>query len=247
MDKAPYTPGDKGHQGSGMVFYMVSSAIVSVFINGVTVSAILRATDLHAAPWQLGVLGSSLGAVYGVSCLLFGKCLGHVSPKAKFIAAASIYTVASFALTRVDSFWPLWTAVVMGLGLGGALLWPTIEQAICEGCSKLQIRRNLGAFSVSWSAGVTVGTFVVGPLYRASSVLPFYVFVTVGILMLAAFSLTPSLSVNPPARLLGNREDLQEEVPPGLSNKFLFLARLIDFLAYVSVSNLRALFPKQGI
>jgi MFS family permease len=53
--------------------------------------------------------------------------------------------------------------------------------------------------------------------------------------------------VNPPARLLGNREDLQEEVPPGLSNKFLFLARLINFLAYVSVSNLRALFPKQGI
>ena len=147
------------------------------------------------------------------------------------------------SLPQAGGFWPL-CALFFTTALGGAIYWPTIEGIICEGRTREQIRRNLGTFNVLWSVGMAVGVLLTGTLYELRPSLPFHIAAcNVGVLFVA-FLLLPSPPLLSPQA--NDAPDQPEAARPQAGVSFLYLSRVMMFLCYFAVFNLRFLFPKYG-
>ena len=227
--------------------YLASAVPVSIIVNLTFLSAIFVATkDLNAAPWQLGLLGAAMTGTYAALCPIFSRFLARTAHRLKGIAVCLLYVTVGAAAPHVRSVWSL-MALVMLLGIAGAIYWPMIEGVICEGCTRARMRRNLGTYCVLWCAGVTAGTLMAGRLYDLSSSAAFYGTGALAVAVLIVFAVTPSpgAAATSASCPTGPNNDY-EEVPQRVATDFLYLSRVLGFLSYFTFGSLRSLFPKYG-
>jgi len=226
--------------------YLASTLLVSVVINVILLCAIFMATGrLQAQPWQLGLLGAAVTGIYALMCPIFGRLIGRADPRPKAMAVCLMYVVVGSVAPGVRSVWPL-VALVGLLGVAGAIYWPMIEGVICEGRTRAQMRRNLGTFSILWCAGVALGTLAAGPLYDLGGHWAFLLAAGIALALLLLFAVSPS--PHGPQRIPDGTSAANEEevIPRETANGFLYLSKVLVFLAYFTYGALRTLFPKYG-
>lgn len=227
--------------------YLATAFAVAFLINMTYVAANFYAIELRATARQIGLLGSMVTGIYCVMCPLFGWLVGRSDPKRKVLAAALLYVAFIPGIPFAGSFWPVATLVVL-IGIPGGLFWPTIEDVICAGRTRAQMRRNLGSFCVLWCSGMTCGTLLSGPLFEWSHVAPFWLAGLVALGLVALFAAAPSpRTCRGEQGAAGSANGADDHAPPELARNFLYLARVANFLVYVALACVRFLFPKYGI
>ena len=228
-------------------YYFACVPLVSVIISLAFLSAIFVATDVfNAEEWKLGLLGAAVTGTYALLCPILGRLIGHVDPKPKVIAVCLMYVAVGSVAPQLRSLWLL-LALLGLLGLAGAIYWPMIESVVCEGCTRAQMRRNLGTFNVLWCGGVTCGTILAGPLYDVSAYWPFYVAAAIAVALLILFIVIPSpRGTQEEVDAASSSDHEEKEVPREVANSFLYLSKVLVFLAYFTYGCLRSLFPKYG-
>ena len=228
-------------------YYLAAVPFVSIIVNVTFLSAIYIATkDLKAKTWQLGLLGACVTGIYALFCPIFGRLLRGVDTKPKAIAVCLMYILLCVTVPWAHGFWLLLGLVVL-LGLAGAIYWPMMEGVACEGRMRSSIRRNLGTYNVLWSVGLTCGTLLAGRLYDLGSHWPFHVCACIALALLVLFVVTPSPHAPEEEEAAArNAEHTDEDVQRELANSFLYLSKVLVFLAYFTFGSLRSLFPKYG-
>ena len=214
----------------------------SVWIFLTLLPSTFYAIDLGAEAWQVGLMGSSVLGAYALLCPVMARVPLRIW--AKVAIAFALYACSPALALLAGSFWQLWAAIIW-VGCAGALYWPSVEVALCEGQPTHEIRRNLGSFNISWGTGVFVGALVSGRIYELDPHLPF-------IMASAAALVALALLFRLPGRLPGRvtpapAEQAKRDVPtPQFARSFVRLCLLLNFLTYFAVTMLQYLYPKLG-
>jgi MFS family permease len=202
--------------------------------------------NLQAKPWELGLLGAAVTGTYALFCPIFGRLLRRADIRRKAIAVCVMYLLVGGLAPVLRSLWLL-TALIAFLGFAGAVYWPMVEGVVCEGRAGAEVRRVLGTFNVLWCGGTTAGTLLAGPLYDLHPNLPFHVALGLAAIVLVLFLLTPSPHATGSAGAAAGPPNHEEAgVPAEVAAGFLYLSKVMVFLAYFTYGSLRALFPKYG-
>jgi len=127
----------------------------------------LQAIGLKASPFILGLLPALSAGVYIISAATFGRLSDRSSRMGMARWGALVRAVAAFGLTQAHSVGALlaWMPV---LGIANGLFWPGLQAAIGEFWPERDLRKNLGAFNVSWSTGKMLGFLGGGVLIGAA-------------------------------------------------------------------------------
>ena len=226
--------------------YLASVPLLGGVIPMVMLSATFVAVDFGAKPWHLGLLGCGMAGTYALFCPIFGRLLGRAHPKAKGIVACAMFVLVSALMAQVSGFWLLFALVIV-IGLAGAIYWPTITGVICEGRTRAGVRRSLGTYNVLWCFSNACGTFLAGRLYEVGRAWPFHVGACLAAVALLLLAVMRSPNAHDAAsESASGPHDCEDEVPRELATTFFYLSRVINFLAFFTLGSLRYLFPKYG-
>ena len=120
--------------------------------------------EVHAPAWQLGLLPVFSGIAY----ILVALRAGALSDRIGRGRLCRIGMAGYAAFCVLASFVPSVPLVALLGALNGAslaLVWPALQAKIGDDSSAADLERNLGDFSLSWSAGKTLGFFAFAPVY----------------------------------------------------------------------------------
>ena len=172
--------------------------------------------------------------------------------------AGALLTGLAFALMPLANT-PIHMILLMAAcGCGMASFWPALEAWMSEGGNEEEVRRELGAFNVSWSVGGALGPLIGGLIYTVSGSLAFLMAAcgTVIVVFLTSLHKKPATAdagtemagaengiASPGDEMGGGAEIRQERV----SRNLLYAAWIANFASWFAVSELRVLFPKLGL
>ena len=120
--------------------------------------------EAKAPPWQLGLLPVLSGIAYIVVALKAGALSDRVGRGRLARMGMAGFAAFCFAATFVPSVLLLSVVAVL-CGAGLALVWPALQASIGDVSDADDLERNLGEFSLSWSAGKTLGFFACAAIY----------------------------------------------------------------------------------
>ncbi len=224
-------------------FYLMSVFPASVWIYLILLPSTFYAIDLGARAWQVGLMGSSVLGAYALLCPVMARV--PLKIWAKVGIALTLYTCLPALALLAGNFWHLW-AVVIWLGCAGALYWPSVEVALCEGRPAHEITKNLGSFNISWGTGVFVGALVSGRIYEFDPHLPFIIASAAALIALALLFHLPR-PLPAPITPAPAEQAMRDVPPPDAARSFVRLCLLLNFLTYFTVTMLLYLFPTLGV
>lgn len=197
-----------------------------------------RGLELHATPFELGLLLTANFLIYVFIAIISGYLSDLFGRRFVTVIAAGVCTASWLGMTYAQEVWQLLALGVLG-GSGLALLWPPVEAWLADlsGNSGRVLNRNLGLFNIAWTAGLMVGPLVAGVAWRSWSVLTFAAAAATGLgcLIIALFTPTAPPAdehVAPPAHL-----------DPRLVTAFLLVAWVGMFSLSFSRGLIGATFP----
>jgi len=219
----------------GMVFFVVP----------------LIAIKLGAGPFALGMFGFLFGIFYTFLTPLFGRLCDRTGSKKLVFTAALFSAAACLVLPFLRSVLLLF-AFVSFYGVCAAVFWPCIEVWIAKN-SKGNILRAVGLFSVSWCAGISVGTLASGMVSAASLAYPPYIgaaFCALVAVFSAIAKEEKTVSTDPETpkpRNLETNNKITGKPTNKLTNVFLRIAWMSNFMVWFVVGAIRFLFPKLAV
>jgi len=116
-----------------------------------------------ANEWELGILGALAALPYILAPTIFGRLSDRVGRKPVIVSGLCIYFAVSLAYAVSSGLWQLAILRVLE-GISFSLIWPCAEAFVGDNAPGKSRSAAVGLYSVSWSAGYTVGPFLVGIL-----------------------------------------------------------------------------------
>ncbi|MCE9582331.1 MAG: MFS transporter [Planctomycetes bacterium] len=181
---------------------------------------------MHATPAQMGMLPVAGGLAYVVASWASGRLSDRVSRTT--LARIGLFGFAAFCLLAWRSRSIGWVYAVSPVGgFANALIWPGLQALVGDESAPEELEKNLGTFSLSWSAGKTLGFFLGGVAW-----LTFHLDTLVGCAIVSA-AMIPLV----PSRPAGHRAVAAPLVahggpPPALKSAYLKAAWLANFASY---------------
>ncbi len=215
-------------------------------MGNVIIAVPLFAISLGASVFALGMLGSTL-SLSGLSLyFLFGKLSEKWGRKSLVMLGFTIYIVVflllsypSLALYRLYLFMAL-------LGMGGAMIWPTMEAWIAEIETEEPLNKKVGLFNVSWSGGMVIGPLLGGILFEIKPRLPFYFALAISVfIFLILLWRTSVIGSTIKSTTSFHTNSLSEEASIR-SSLYTTLSRIAAFTTALSVGTIRYIFPRLG-
>jgi MFS family permease len=141
--------------------YISSSILGNLVLPVYSLFIPLLAAELHANPFEIGVVGGAANAVYAFMPFVMGRISDRGSARKFFIISSfAILSIVSTLYFLANS--PM-TLIVLRLfeGVGWAMLWPSIESSLTHNTT-MDPRKVLTIFNLSWSSAAAAG-----PLFGA--------------------------------------------------------------------------------
>jgi len=192
--------------------------------------------EAHAPAWQLGLLPVGSGIAYILVALRAGALSDRIGRGR--LARIGMAGFAGFCICAsfVESV-PLLSLLGILNGAALALVWPALQASIGDASTSTDLERNLGAFSLSWSAGKTLGFFAFASVYGLLGpwALPFC-----GAL---ALSMVPLVPAGPEAHRPDAPLVVDDHHPPALRAAHLRAGWWCNFAAYGMGATLVYMYP----
>jgi MFS family permease len=192
--------------------------------------------EAHAPAWQLGLLPVGSGIAYILVALRAGALSDRVGrgrlARIGMAGFAGFCVAASF----VESV-PLLSVLAILNGAALALVWPALQASIGDLSDAGDLERNLGEFSLSWSAGKTLGFFAFAPVY---ALLGSWALPLCGGLALAMVPLVPG---GPETHAAGAPLVRDDHHPPALRAAHLRAGWWCNFASYGMGATLVYMYP----
>jgi len=211
------------------------------------------------------MFGFLFGIFYTFLTPLFGRMCDRTGSKKLVFIAALLSAAACLVLPSLRSIFLLF-AFVSFYGVCAAVFWPCIEVWIAKN-SKGNVLRAVGLFSVSWCAGISVGTLASGMVSAVSLTYPPYI----GAAFCALAAVFTSMAKEDKAVSTYQRVNVSESKDDSLNhetskpqnletnnqttskptnkltNVFLKIAWMSNFMVWFVVGAIRFLFPKLAV
>ena len=195
--------------------------------------------ELHASVLVLGLLGTAGAAVYALSCAMSGVLADRFGKETMLPLGCCILILADCSILWVSRI-PHLFLLVAAASFGAAMFWPSLMKWVGEKGDHKGLGKRVGAFNISWSAGIMVGPFIGGRLYTMDYRCPY---------ILGAFIVLCVLLL-----LLRFRKRLGREIicpeepavqkPGGDAKGFIYIAWLANFSIWFTIGATENLFPK---
>ncbi|NNN36029.1 MFS transporter [Streptomyces sp. S3(2020)] len=117
---------------------------------------------------QIGVLAALYPAVWGAGQMLTGWWSDHIGRK-HLITAGMLLQAAAIALVAAGTTFPVWATAQILLGIGTALVYPTLLAVIGDVAHPAWRARAVGVYRLWRDGGFAVGALVAGVLADAYS------------------------------------------------------------------------------
>ncbi len=149
--------------------------------------------SLNANDWELGMLGAVMAIPYVIGSILFGRVSDRLGRKPLLAGGLALYFLVIWAyFSSSDIF-------VFGVlrcleGIAFSSIWPSAEAFVADRSGGGGLDRQVGLYSVAWSAGYTAGPFLMGAVLSVSSLV--HAFILASILIL--FGLLAILTIRMP-------------------------------------------------
>ena len=227
-----------------MAFFM------SMFVAAGMLAVPLLATQIGSSNLELGIIGSAAAGIYALVVVSAGALSDRLGRK-RVIIAGALLTGLSYALMPLGRT-PIHLILLMLVcGCGMASFWPVLEAWMTEEGGAEEIRKELGAFNVSWSVGGAIGPFIAGFIYTKSSGLAF-IFAAAGMAVVAALAALhgkpgESLAPHDDKEAAAPTQSVEEPLDESVSRPVLYAAWIANFASWFAVSEIRVLFPKLAL
>lgn len=219
------------------ISFYIAAFLVDAGIGVLTVAVPLLAIGMDASPFILGFIGFLSSLFYLSLSILFGRLSDKMGSLPFTAGGCVIFSISSVLFFFSSSFTHIF--ILMGLiGIGMAMFWTPMEVWIAKVSNNLL--KSLGYFSVSWCAGISVGSFISGALFQINPRLPF---LFIAILCLAAMFFVyrcPKTLSTPVIQEVKKEENK-------LKNSFLLIGWVMNFAAWFGIGVIRYLFPKLAV
>lgn len=231
------------HKMSPRFVHYTIAFLMQLFISIGMLSVPLLATRLRASNLELGLIGSLGSATYTLTVIFAGVLSDKVGRK-RILVAGAIVTGLAYAVMPASRV-PAHLIFLMAFsGVGMAFFWPVLEAWMSDVGSHEDIRRGLGGFNVSWSAGGCLGPLIGGLLYTASSTLAFMC-AAVGSCFVAYLALLhrhqASEAPVEPLTIPHSNETVR------VSQPVLYGIWIANFTSWFAIAEIRILFPKLAV
>ncbi len=110
---------------------------------------------------EIGILGALYPAVWGFAQLGTGAWSDHVGRK-KLIAGGMLIQAAALGLVALGTSVPVWAVALVLLGLGTAMVYPTLLAAIGDVAHPSWRARSVGVYRLWRDGGFAVGALLAG-------------------------------------------------------------------------------------
>ncbi|MGW2741731.1 MFS transporter [Streptomyces sp. NPDC001450] len=118
---------------------------------------------------RIGVLAALYPAIWGFGQLFTGWWSDRIGRK-HLITAGMLIQAAAIALVAIGTSFPVWSAAQVMLGVGTALVYPTLLAAIGDVAHPAWRARSVGVYRLWRDGGFAVGALLAGALADAYSV-----------------------------------------------------------------------------
>ncbi len=187
--------------------------------------------------WQSGLLPAASGVIYILVSLKAGAISDRVG-RARMARLGCALFVVFCGLAWTARSAPVIAALGALNGFAMALIWPAIQARIGDASDADSLEANVGAFSLSWSAGKTAGFLAGAGAYRALGLDALLLCGAAGLLLLPLF---PS---EPAGRHAGGAPLVRDDHhPPAIRAAHLRVGRWANFAGYGMGSTLVYLYP----
>ncbi len=149
--------------------------------------------SLSANDWELGILGAVMAVPYVIGSILFGRVSDRVGRKPLLAGGLTIYLFVVWAyISTADIF-------MFGLlrcleGIAFSSIWPSAEAFVADRSGAGGLDRQVGHYSVAWSAGYTAGPFLMGAVISAGDLISAFILASA----LVLFGLMTILTIRMP-------------------------------------------------
>ncbi|WP_327312659.1 MFS transporter [Streptomyces sp. NBC_01235] len=117
---------------------------------------------------QIGVLAALYPAVWGAGQMLTGWWSDHIGRK-HLVTAGMLLQAAAIALVAAGTAFPVWATAQILLGIGTAMVYPTLLAVIGDVAHPAWRARAVGVYRLWRDGGFAVGALVAGVLADAYS------------------------------------------------------------------------------
>ncbi len=143
---------------------------------GVFWSGIFFVTQRHYAFSEAKnlALALGLGAFYAVAALGAGRIYALAGIPTRRLLAGSLLgwgAAALFPVVGPRGEWGLWLGALVGSAVSG-LVWPAVESYLGGRRHGAELRRSIGSFNVTWTAGTALPLLVMPLLTRLHALAP---------------------------------------------------------------------------
>jgi MFS family permease len=224
------------------------SFICSVAIGNVALGMLFLIKDSYGAgPATVGWFTALLAGAYFAGCIVFRPLSSRIDASTSAILMCALSALLLGFQLALPSLATAFIANTL-FGLATALLWPRLMGWLASGLEGEVLSRANGAFSLSWSSGLTLAPFIAGLLTERShalglgGALPIYVgvaiFAAAAIFMLATRRTAPAPRPAAPERGSSGRSST-----PDHSTTLRYPAWMGLFAVYILQSILGNIFP----
>jgi MFS family permease len=112
---------------------------------------------------EIGVLAATYPAVWGIAQIGTGALSDRIGRKGLIVGGMLLQAVALGAIATSSSFWP-WSLAAALLGLGTAMVYPTLLAAVADVAAPVWRGAAVGVYRLWRDLGFAVGAIVAGVL-----------------------------------------------------------------------------------
>ncbi|MDI9609139.1 MAG: MFS transporter [Candidatus Verstraetearchaeota archaeon] len=151
--------------------------------------------SLYANDWELGILGAVMAVPYVIGSIFFGRVSDRVGRKPLLAGGLILYFFVVYAYMSTADI------LVFGMlrcleGIAFSSIWPSAEAFVADRSRAGGLDRQVGYYSVAWSAGYTAGPFLMGAVISVWNLLSAFLLASVLILLGLATILTIRMPQN---------------------------------------------------
>lgn len=224
--------------------------LMSLFVAVGMLAVPLLATQIGSSDLELGIIGSAAAGIYALVVVSAGALSDRLGRK-RVLVAGALLTGLSYALMPLSGTAIHLILLMLVCGCGMASFWPVLEAWITEEGGAEEIRKELGAFNVSWSVGGAIGPLIAGFIYTKSSALAF-ICAAAGMVVVAAMAALHRKPGESPAphddkEAAAPAQSVEEPLEEPVSRRILYAAWIANFASWFAISEIRILFPKLAL